>query len=69
MVVDVSDTHFIDTTVLEAFVTAQQELQTHSHALAVIADGPYSRRTFELTGLNDVLRVCGSRDEALARLN
>ena len=69
VVVDVSDAHFIDTTVLETFVTAQKELQSHAHCLAVIADGPYSRRTFELTGLNDVLRVCGSRDEALARLN
>jgi anti-sigma B factor antagonist len=68
VVVDLSDTHFIDTTVLETFVTAQKELQDHKHSLAVIADHPYTRRTFELTGLNDVLRVSGSRDEALARL-
>jgi anti-sigma B factor antagonist len=68
VVVDLSDARFIDTTVLETFVTAQKELQDHKHALAVIADGPYTRRTFELTGLNDVLRVCGSRDEALSRL-
>jgi anti-sigma B factor antagonist len=68
VVVDLSDARFIDTTVLETFVTAQQELQDHKHALAVIADGPYTRRTFELTGLNDVLQVCGSRDEALLLL-
>ncbi|MDX6701145.1 MAG: anti-sigma factor antagonist [Baekduia sp.] len=68
VVVDLSDARFIDTTVLETFVMAQKELQDHKHALAVIADGPYTRRTFELTGLNDVLRVCGSRDEALSRL-
>jgi anti-sigma B factor antagonist len=68
VVVDLSDARFIDTTVLETFVTAQKELQDHKHALAVIADGPYTRRTFELTGLNEVLRVCGSRDEALSRL-
>jgi anti-sigma B factor antagonist len=69
VVVDLSDARFIDTTVLETFVAAQKELQDHKHSLAVVADRPYTRRTFELTGLNDVLRVCGSRDEALSRLS
>jgi anti-sigma B factor antagonist len=68
VVVDLHDARFIDTHVLETFVTAQQELQAHQHALAVIADHPYARRTFELTGLDEMLRVSGSRDEAVARL-
>ncbi len=68
VVVDLSDARFIDTTVLETFVTAQEELQSHAHCLSVVADAPYTRRTFELTGLNDVLRVCHSRDEALSKL-
>jgi anti-sigma B factor antagonist len=68
VVVDVTEAHFIDTTVLETFVAAQKELQGHQHALAVVADRPYTRRTFELTGLADVLRLSGSRDEALTRL-
>lgn len=68
VVVDLTDARFIDTTVLETFVAAQKELQDHQHALAVVADRPYTRRTFELTGLADVLRLSGSRDEALTRL-
>src|SRR4051794_11336503 len=68
VVVDLSDARFIDTTVLETFVTAQAELQSHKHSLAVIAGQPYTRRTFELTGLDETLRVCGSRDEAFAAL-
>jgi anti-anti-sigma factor len=68
VVVDVNDARFIDTTVLETFVSAQQELQRHEHSLAVVADHPYARRTFELTGLGDTLRVCHTRDEAFARL-
>src|SRR4051794_2977164 len=68
VVVDLSDARFIDTTVLETFVTAQAELQSHKHALAVVADHPYARKTFELTGLEDTLQVCGSRDEARALL-
>ena len=68
VVVDLSDARFIDTTVLETFVTAQQELQSHKHALAVVAPAPYTRRTFELTGLDGTLQVCGSRDEAFAAL-
>lgn len=69
IVVDLNEARFIDTHVLDTFVSAQQELQEHHHALAVVADSPYARRTIELTGLNDTLRVCRSRDEALARLN
>jgi anti-sigma B factor antagonist len=69
VVVDLTDTHFIDTTILETFVNAQRELQDRKHALAVVADRPYTRRTLEVTGLNDVLRVSASRDEALARLD
>jgi anti-sigma B factor antagonist len=68
VVVDVSDARFIDTIVLETFVEAQKELQAHDHALAVVADQPYARRTFELTGLEDELLLSESRDEALARL-
>jgi anti-sigma B factor antagonist len=69
VVVDVSEARFIDTLVLETFVTAQRELQAHDHALAVVAEHPYARRTFELTGLKDELRVSESRDEALGRLS
>ena len=68
VVVDLSDARYIDTRVLEAFVTAQQELEAHHHALAVVAGSPYTRRTIELTGLDETLRVSRSRDEALARL-
>jgi anti-anti-sigma factor len=69
IVVDLNDARFIDTRVLETFVTAQQELEAHHHALAVVADSPYARRTIELTGLDGTLRVSRSHDEALARLN
>jgi anti-sigma B factor antagonist len=68
VVVDVNDARFIDTHVLDTFVSAQHELQAHHHSLAVVADSPYARRTFELTGLQDTLRLCRSRDEAVARL-
>jgi anti-sigma B factor antagonist len=68
VVVDLNEARFIDTHVLEMFVTAQQELEAHQHALAVVADNPYARRTIELTGLDETLRISRSRDEALARL-
>lgn len=68
VVVDLNEARFIDTRVLETFVMAQQELQAHRHSLAVVADSPYARRTIELTGLNETLRISRSRDEALARL-
>jgi anti-anti-sigma factor len=69
VIVDLTDARYIDTHVLDTFVTAQRELQAHHHALAVVADSPYARRTIELTGLDKTLRISRSRDEALARLN
>jgi anti-anti-sigma factor len=68
VVVDLNDARYIDTHVLDTFVWAQHELEEHEHALAVVADSPYARRTLELTGLDQTLRVSRSRDEALARL-
>jgi anti-sigma B factor antagonist len=69
VVVDLTGARFIDTTVLETFVSAQTELGDHDGALAIVADSPYTRRTFELTGLDDVLRVSCSREEAFGRLH
>ena len=69
VVVEIDDARYIDTHVLETFVAAQQELQAHHHALAVVANNPYARRTIELTGLDQTLRISHSRDEALARLS
>jgi anti-anti-sigma factor len=69
VVVDLNEARYIDTHVLDTFVTAQQELQAHQHALAVVADSPYARRTIELTGLDETLRISRSRDEALTRLS
>ncbi|HEX6714808.1 MAG TPA: STAS domain-containing protein [Thermoleophilaceae bacterium] len=68
VVVDLNEARYIDTHVLETFVSAQRELQAHHHSLAVVADSPYARRTIELTGLDETLRISRSRDEALARL-
>jgi anti-anti-sigma factor len=69
VVIEIDDARYIDTHVLETFVTAQQELQAHHHALAVVANNPYARRTIELTGLDETLRISHSRDEAVARLS
>lgn len=69
LVVDLCDARFIDTTVLETFVTAEQELADHEGGMAIVADTPYARRTIELTGLDGTLRLCSSREEAFGRLH
>ncbi|HYZ29951.1 MAG TPA: STAS domain-containing protein [Thermoleophilaceae bacterium] len=68
VVVDLNDVRFIDTHALTTLVSAQQEFEDHEHRLAVVAASPYARRTLELTGLDEKLRVARSRDEAVARL-
>ena len=69
LVVDLSDARFIDTTVLETFVTAERELADHEGGMAIVADTPYARRTFELTGLDRSIYLCTSREEAFGRLH
>src|SRR5205823_3444750 len=68
VVVDLSDARFIDSTMLEAFVTAQKDLEAHHHALAVVAPGAYARRTFELTGLRVEEKSIGQHTRLWARV-
>jgi anti-sigma B factor antagonist len=68
VLVDLNDVRFIDTQALSTLLSAQRELEDHDHQLAIVADSAYARRTLELTGLDERLRLARSRDEAVARL-
>ena len=56
-VVDLVDCEFIDSTALGVLVAARDRVGR----LALIAPGPEIQRTFEISGLNRIIPVYGSR--------
>jgi anti-anti-sigma factor len=68
IVVDLTDVAFLDSTALGLLVRAVRAVDARGGAIRVILPGGTARRIFELTTLDRVLPVAGSRSDALAEL-
>jgi len=68
LVVDLTETTYLDSSGLTALVTTHKRLRAHEGAMAVVATDPSIQRTFEITGLHLLFPLVGDRDEALRRL-
>ncbi len=68
VVVDLTGATFIDSSSLGVLISAHRRLTQREGHLVVATDVPAVRKTFQITGLDSVLDVVASRDEAL-RLN
>jgi anti-sigma B factor antagonist len=68
VVVDLSETTFIDSTGLGVLIRGVERLQAGDGRLAVVCTDPNMRKVFEITGLNRVFTIYSSRDEALAQV-
>jgi anti-sigma B factor antagonist len=66
VVVDLSETTFIDSTGLGVLIRGVERLRTNDGRLAVVVVDPNLKKVFEITGLDRVFSIHGSRDEALA---
>jgi anti-anti-sigma factor len=66
--VDLVETTFVDSTALGALVARAQELERAGVPLIVAADGPAVVRTIAVTGIDRLLTVVPTLDEALDRL-
>jgi anti-sigma B factor antagonist len=67
IVVDMSATTFIDSTALGVLVRGVQRLrELDGGRFALVVTDENIRRIFEMTGLERVFAIYGSRDEALA---
>jgi anti-anti-sigma factor len=67
MMVDLSDTAFIDSAVLGALIASHREAAEHGRRWALIVgngSGAAVRRILELTGLDAVMPVYHSREDA-----
>lgn len=67
LVIDLTGVTFMESTGLRAMLEARLRAEAEGRSLAVVCKpgGPV-HRLFELTNTTESLRVCGSRDEAVA---
>lgn len=64
VVLDLSETTFVDSTTLGVLVGTARRLARHGARLVVVTTHPNIIRVIELTGLHRVFTVVGSRDQA-----
>jgi anti-sigma B factor antagonist len=65
VVVDFTDTTFIDSTTLGVLVGGVKRLRTNDGQLSLVCSDRNITKIFEITGLDRVFTIYGSRDEAL----
>src|SRR4051794_34160383 len=70
LVLDLSGATFIDSSVVTAELRAQERVNSHEEDELVVAAPTDSqvRRTLELVGISDVVRLCETRAAAMAVL-
>ena len=68
VVVDLSDTTFIDSTTLGVLVGGVKRLRPNGGRLSLVCSDRNITKIFEITGLDKVFPIHGSREEALQSL-
>jgi len=68
IIVDITNTTFIDSTTLGVLVGARKRLREHNGMLAVVCPDADKLGLFEMTGLDRVFSIHADRAEALAAL-
>ncbi len=68
VVVDFSDTTFIDSTTLGVLVGGVKRLRTNDGQLSLVCSDRNITKIFEITGLDRVFTIYSTRDEALAAI-
>jgi anti-sigma B factor antagonist len=68
VVVDFTDTTFIDSTTLGVLVGGVKRLRTNEGQLSLVCSDRNITKIFEITGLDRVFMIYPTRDEALAQL-
>jgi anti-sigma B factor antagonist len=66
VVVDLSATTFIDSSSLGVLISAHRRMDMHGGRLVVACDVPAVLSTFKITGLDAVIEMARTRDEALS---
>jgi anti-sigma B factor antagonist len=69
IVVDLSQTTFLDSTALGVLIGAVKRLRARDGALTLVNTDANIAKTFEITGLDQIFTIAGTRDEAIAALD
>ena len=69
VVVDFSNTTFIDSTTLGVLVGGVKRLRTNDGQLSLVCSDRNITKIFEITGLDRVFTIYPTRDEAVAKLD
>src|SRR3954469_586333 len=66
VIVDLGEASFIDSSSLGVLIAAHRRLSQRDGRLVIATDVPAVLNTFKITGLDAVLEICASREDALA---
>ena len=69
IVVDLTETTFLDSTALGVLIGAVKRLRPRSGALAIVNVDENIAKTFEITGLDQIFTIRPTRDEAVEALD
>jgi anti-sigma B factor antagonist len=69
LVVDLSETTFLDSTALGVLIGTVKRLRTRDGALTIVNVDQNIAKTFEITGLDQIFTIAATREEAVAALD
>ena len=69
IVVDLSDTTFLDSTALGVLIGAVKRLRSREGALVIVNVDQNIAKTFEITGLDQIFTILSTRGDAIAALD
>ena len=69
IVVDLTETRFLDSTGLGVLIGALKRLRARDGRLTIVNVDESIAKTFEITSLDQILTICATRDEAIAALD
>src|SRR5919202_3396063 len=69
IVVDLTDTTFLDSTALGVLIGAVKRLRSREGVLTIVNTDANIAKTFEITGLDQIFTIRPTRDEAVGALD
>ena len=69
LVVDLSETTFLDSTALGVLIGAVKRLRSREGSLVIVNTDTNIAKTFEITGLDQIFTILDSRDAAVEALD
>ena len=69
IVVDLTNTTFLDSTALGVLIGAVKRLRSRDGVLTIVNTDPNIAKTFEITGLDQIFTIRPTRDEAVGALD